>query len=123
VDGEADDMEARRHARRARASRAYRAGAAAERARCAAIFSAPSAAANPDLAAHLAFNTTLSPGAALETLARGGTSARPLATRMAGLGLPNPGPNPRAAPRAPAHAAGGWDKFFSAARGDTPMGA
>lgn len=45
-----------------------------ERARCAAIFAHPKAAENPDLAAHLAFNTRMTRIEAVGALARGGAT-------------------------------------------------
>lgn len=69
----------------------------AERARCAAIFAAPEAAANVQLAAHLAFETDLSVQAAVGTLkagAAGGSNRHArggLADRMAGEKSPRLG--------------------------------
>jgi hypothetical protein len=65
-----------------------------ERARCAAIFASPAAATRPDMAAHLAFNTDMGAKAAVEMLgaiAAGGAAPRGLASRMAGVTIPNVG--------------------------------
>lgn len=64
-------------------------GAAAERARCRAIFAAPEAAGNVALAAHLAFDTDQTAAQAVATLKLGGkSSAGGLGARMAAA--PNP---------------------------------
>lgn len=73
------------------------AGAAAERARCRAIFAAPAAAANVALAAHLAFDTDQTADQAIATLALGGKSASGLGARMAGA--PNPALGAGGAPK------------------------
>lgn len=79
-----------------------------ERARCAAIFMAPAAAARPDVAAHLAFSTDMSSAEAIKmltTFANGGAgSSRSLGNRMAAVKVPNPGANDAGTP---AGAAGG----------------
>lgn len=66
-----------------------------ERARCAAIFAAPAAGTRPDMAAHLAFNTSMSAKAAIDMLgvAAAGSAppARGLASRMANVAIPNVG--------------------------------
>jgi len=66
-----------------------------ERARCAAIFASPAAGTRPDMAAHLAFNTSMSSKAAVEMLgvvaAGGAPAARGLAGRMASVSIPNVG--------------------------------
>jgi hypothetical protein len=72
-----------------------KAARASERARCAAIFASPAAGARPDMAAHLAFNTDMSPSAAVEMLtaiSAGGTAQpRGLASRMAAVNTTNVG--------------------------------
>jgi hypothetical protein len=66
-----------------------------ERARCAAIFASSAAGARPDMAAHLAFNTDMSPSAAVDMLSAisAGSAAQPrgLASRMAAVNTPNVG--------------------------------
>lgn len=66
-----------------------------ERARCAAIFASSAAGARPDMAAHLAFNTDMSPSAAVDMLSAisAGSAAQPrgLAGRMASVNTPNIG--------------------------------
>jgi hypothetical protein len=65
-----------------------------ERARCAAIFASPSAGVRPDMAAHLAFNTSMSRKEAiamLDAVAAGSTRPSGLAARMAGAKVPNIG--------------------------------
>ncbi len=88
IDGEPDEDARRRRraaARKRRRSKARR----AERARCAEIFAAPTAAKNVSLAAELAFNTTLRSDRAVAILNRGGDSGG-LSARMAGLGTVAP---------------------------------
>ncbi|MGG5811463.1 hypothetical protein [Falsiroseomonas sp. CW058] len=68
----------------ASAARGLAAARRAERARCAGIFSAPEAAGNVALAAHLAFETDLPAAAAIGALRAAGTGGRRgLADRMA----------------------------------------
>lgn len=65
-----------------------------ERARCAAIFRCDAAGARPDVAAHLAFETTLARAdaiALLKSVASGSTGKRALTERMAGVKVPNVG--------------------------------
>lgn len=73
-----------------------------ERARCAAIFASEAAAARPDVAAHLAFETDMSAKAAtkmLSTFAAGGAPARTsLASRMSTVKQVNTGTGRAAAP-------------------------
>lgn len=86
-----------------------RAGAMRERRRCAAIFGSRHAAGRPDLAAHLAFNTTMSAAEAIGTMKTlvggekaGARSARStLADRMQAESVPNPGQGAGAAPTGP----------------------
>ena len=54
---------------------------AAERKRCARIFGSKHAAANPSLAASLAFNTGMSSSAAIDVLASTAPASQPQATR------------------------------------------
>lgn len=66
----------------------------AERARCKAIFSCAAAGTRPDMAAHLAFNTSMSATGAvamLDAIAAGNAPTGALGQRMASLNLPNPG--------------------------------
>lgn len=66
----------------------------AERARCAAIFRSSAAGVRPDMAAHLAFNTTMSAKKAvsmLELAAMGQGKASRLADRMASVQIPRVG--------------------------------
>ncbi|EHD21315.1 MULTISPECIES: hypothetical protein [Brenneria] len=58
-------------------SKAKKAGRRAERQRCAKIFGSKYAAANPALAASLAFNTGMSSKAAIQVMASSGTSPAP----------------------------------------------
>ncbi|MEC5343666.1 hypothetical protein ABRZ24_13785 [Brenneria populi] len=58
-------------------SKAKKAGRRAERQRCAKIFGSKHAAANPALAASLAFNTGMSSKAAIQVMASSGTSPAP----------------------------------------------
>jgi hypothetical protein len=80
-DGDDDDDEGMKAARKA------------ERKRCAAIFGDASAGTRPDLAAHLAFNTSMSATEAIELLkaAAVGGRGRSLADRMATVTVPNVG--------------------------------
>lgn len=75
-----------------------------ERARCAAIFKCSAAGVRPDVAAHLAFSTSMSTAEAvsmLTTVAAGGAmQPRSLASRMAGVKTPNVGAGGVAAPAA-----------------------
>ncbi len=65
------------------AERSVRAARLRERARCAAIFGAKEAARNPMLAAHLAFETSLTRSQAIATLTHGAKGVGGLASRMA----------------------------------------
>jgi len=65
----AEDDEGKKAKGKSSVQKAYSAGRADERNRCASIFAAPSAAVRPDLAAHLAFNTGLSAKDAVGLLA------------------------------------------------------
>ena len=80
-----------------------------ERARCAAIFKCAAAGTRPDVAAHLAFNTSMPSAEAigmLETFAMGGApQASSLASRMAGVKPQNVGAGAAAAPAAGSDAA------------------
>lgn len=67
---------------------------ARERGRCAAIFADPAAGRNPALAAHLAFETSLSRKAARAALAQGGGGG--LGQRLAAAINPNLGPQGKA---------------------------
>lgn len=86
-----------------------RAGVMRERRRCAAIFGSRHASGRPDLAAHLAFNTTMSAAEAIGTMKTlvggekaGARSARStLADRMQAESVPNPGQGASAAPTGP----------------------
>ncbi|NNM70179.1 MAG: hypothetical protein HKM00_09510 [Gallionella sp.] len=75
-----------------------------ERARCSAIFASSAAAARPDVAAHLAFNTTMSRKEAvglLNSVAAGGASkGSALASRMTSIKLPIVGSDNASAPAA-----------------------
>jgi hypothetical protein len=91
-----------------------KAARARERARCAAIFGSKAAASRPDVAAHLAFNTSMSATEAIGMLgafAAGGApaaSAKPgksLASRMAKVPDQNVGTGGAAAPSGPQGAA------------------
>ncbi len=96
---------------------AFAEGAAAERARCAAIFGSKPAASRPDMAAHLAFNTDLDAKAAVAALDAAAVGHNPkgsLANRMTGVQVPavgtdggqRPDPNSPAAQAAAIVAAG-----------------
>lgn len=80
-----------------------------ERARCASIFKCAAAATRPDVAAHLAFNTSMPSAEAigmLETFAMGGApQPSSLASRMATVKTPNVGAGAAAAPAAGSDAA------------------
>lgn len=80
-----------------------------ERARCAAIFKCAAAGTRPDVAAHLAFNTSMPSAEAismLETFAIGGApQPSSLASRMANVKTPNVGAGAAAAPAAGSDAA------------------
>lgn len=80
-----------------------------ERARCAAIFKCAAAGTRPDVAAHLAFNTSMPSAEAigmLETFALGGApQPSSLASRMAGVKPQNVGAGAAAAPAAGSDAA------------------
>lgn len=80
-----------------------------ERARCAAIFKCAAAGTRPDVAAHLAFNTSMPSAEAigmLETFAMGGApQPSSLASRMAGVRPQNVGAGAAAAPAAGSDAA------------------
>ncbi len=79
-----------------------------ERARCAAIFATPEAAANPALAAELAFNQGLSRSAAIRLLKAGAAAPQrrqALAARMSREAPTNPGPGAPAATSVDPHAA------------------
>ena len=80
-----------------------------ERARCASIFKSAAAATRPDVAAHLAFNTSMPSAEAismLETFAIGGApQPSSLASRMANVKTPNVGAGAAAAPAAGSDAA------------------
>ena len=84
-----------------------------ERARCATIFSHEAAAENLDLAAHLAFNTSMARGEAIATLARGGApQGGILAGAMRGYAGQRPG-NPPAPEKPKAQQiAASWDVAF-----------
>jgi hypothetical protein len=115
-DGEEDEPQAKKKARRAsddeddedEGDAKALAARGRERARCAAIFASPHAAARPDVAAHLAFGTTLSRREALNVLAAVGSNesrtARKgnLAARMDQQTNPNVGTPPEAHFGAPA---------------------
>lgn len=62
-------------------SKAVKNARAAERKRCACIFGSKHAAANPSLAASLAFNTGMSSSAAIDVLASTAPASQPQATR------------------------------------------
>ncbi|HCD4092234.1 TPA: hypothetical protein NBP67_002932, partial [Escherichia coli] len=62
-------------------SKAVKNARAAERKRCARIFGSKHAAANPSLAASLAFNTGMSSAAAIDVLASTAPALQPKATR------------------------------------------
>ncbi|HII3405466.1 TPA: hypothetical protein ACY3JH_005182, partial [Klebsiella aerogenes] len=62
-------------------SKAVKNARAAERKRCARIFGSKHAAANPSLAASLAFNTGMSSAAAISVLASTAPASQPAATR------------------------------------------
>lgn len=72
-----------------------------ERARCAAIFACSAAGTRPDVAAHLAFSTSMSSAEAiamLDSVAAGGPVRNTLASRMATVQAPNVGASAGAAP-------------------------
>lgn len=83
-----------------------KAARAKERARCAAIFGSKAAGSRPDVAAHLAFNTSMRASAAISMLnafASGAPAAaaparQSLASRMSGVQTPNVGASGAAAP-------------------------
>lgn len=91
-------------------------GAAAERARCRAIFASPAAANNIALAAHLAFDTSLTAKEAVGALKLGGRSnSGGLGARMAAAPNPSLGAGePRQASQRGALMAG-WDAAFKKA--------
>ncbi|MBW4089905.1 MAG: hypothetical protein HIU82_02180 [Proteobacteria bacterium] len=100
-DDESDGQEMRARGTRGRRSRAARAH---ERGRCKAIFASPHAAANVQLAAHFAFNTTMTRGqaiAALKAAIGNGGGQTSLSARMAGHQVPpiGTGGGERRAPR------------------------
>ena len=76
-----------------------------ERARCKAIFSCAAAGVRPDMAAHFAFNTSMSARSAtamLDAISAGTPVATGLSSRMASFALPNPGANAGKATTSPA---------------------
>ncbi|GKX39567.1 MULTISPECIES: hypothetical protein [Pectobacterium] len=66
-------------------SKAVKSARIAERKRCARIFGSKHAAANPSLAASLAFNTGMSSAAAIDVLASTAPASQPQATRQRSL--------------------------------------
>jgi hypothetical protein len=88
-----------------------KAARAKERARCAAIFGSKASGTRPDVAAHLAFNTSMSAKAAigmLDAFAAGSTAPaaqQSLASRMAKVPNQNVGASSAAAPNGPQGAA------------------
>lgn len=75
-------------------AKSFRAGRAAERKRCAAIFASPAAAGRPDLAATLAFGTNQTSAEAIAVLGAANTPlgrSRTLDDRMANRRDPKPG--------------------------------
>lgn len=90
---------------------AFRAGARAQRRRCAAIFDAKAAALNPGMAAHLAFETPLTASAAVALLEKAPAPRSALAERMMGSGAGNlrVGPSGAEAPKGEAALAASWD--------------
>jgi len=91
---------------------AFRAGARAQRRRCAKIFDAKAAAANPVLAASLAFETPMTSRAAVALLEKTpAPRAGLLGDRMAasGMGAVRVGPSGVEAPKGPAAIAASWD--------------
>jgi hypothetical protein len=116
-----DDDEMRRAAaagHSAALDAAFRRGARAQRRRCARIFEAPAAAANPALAASLAFETPMTADAAAALLARAPAAApkQLLADRMAASGAAaiRVGPGAAEAPRGEAAIAASWDRALKA---------
>jgi hypothetical protein len=92
----------------AKASASFAAGAKAERKRCAAIFGAEEAGANPAFAAHLAFNTSISAADAIGMMQASAAGAPAPAAAKGGLDQRMSGqPAVRLAADAPA---GGGDK-------------
>lgn len=92
---------------------AFRTGARAQRRRCAAIFAAKAAAANPVLAMSLAFETSMTAAAAIGVLERTPAQAPrgSLAERMAatGAGALRIGPSAPEGPKGTAAVAASWD--------------
>jgi hypothetical protein len=84
-----DDDQVDDYGSKAKGSKAYKAGRNAERIRCSAIFADPSAAANPVLAAEIAFNSGMSAAKAIGLLkasSQAAPAAKPgLAARMAAV--------------------------------------
>ena len=97
-------------------SKAVRCARSRERTRCAAILGAPEAAKNIQLAAHLAFETTLSRSAAIAALKKG-IAASPsggLARRMATVTPPNVHAGAERSQAAPRGAiAASWDRAMT----------
>ena len=106
-DDKSDDEESSGKRGKKRASARRR-----ERARCASIFASEHAAANVEMAAHLAFQTSLTRSQAIALLAKAPPGSGGLAAAMQRI------PNPRVGPGANAEAptdqaiATGWDKAF-----------
>jgi hypothetical protein len=94
----AEDREERDEEDGDRESKAMARGASRERARCKAIFASEGAGVRPDMAAHFAFNTSMSADDAVATLnafaagAPKAESRQTLSTRMQDVVTPNPGP-------------------------------
>lgn len=78
-DDDSDDDDDRKEGKAAKGARI------AERKRCARIFGSKHAAANPSLAASLAFNTGMSAAAAIDVLASTAPASQPQATRKRSL--------------------------------------
>ena len=97
-------------------SKAVRCARSRERTRCAAILGAPEAAKNIQLAAHLAFETTLSRSAAMAALKKGIAASSPggLAGRMATVTPPNVHAGVERSQAAPRGAiAASWDRAMT----------
>lgn len=90
---------------------AFRAGARAQRRRCRKIFESRAAAANPEFACSLAFETPMTAAAAVALLEKTPTPKSSLAERMAASGAAavRVGPGAAEAPRGPQAVAASWE--------------
>ena len=104
-DKDKDDEDAKKAEKKAEAR-----GHKAEKARCAAIFASPEAANNIQLAAHLAFNTSLSATKAIDALKTASAGPQRLHHRMAAAPQPRIGSGAESDPRSADAIAQSWER-------------